>query len=82
YVFGFRPIYPGELPAQVRSLVEVVPHWTAMMRNPVGGAYALALAVFVVAGLRATRTRSRLLVAAIPIVNCAFYVAAPGVKAH
>ncbi|HET7711781.1 MAG TPA: hypothetical protein VFL80_07615, partial [Thermoanaerobaculia bacterium] len=64
YVFGFRPIYPSELPAQIRSLIEVVPHWIGMIRNPVGGVYAVAMAVFVVAALRATRTRARLLVAA------------------
>lgn len=82
YVFAFRLNYPSEVVAQVRSFGAVAAHWIGAAPGVIGILYAIVFCLFLLAGLRKTRTEARLLLALIPLANLAFYFATANGKAH
>jgi hypothetical protein len=82
YVFGFNVNQPAEVVLQVGGLYAAAAHWAGITEGPLGIAFAIVLAVCVVAGLIHTRTRARAFIALIPIANVTFFLLTGGVKHH
>ncbi len=82
YVFGFRPIYPEDVPARVREFLAAIPQWTGIADNGIGIAYAIVIVLFIVSALAHMRTAARVFLFLIPFANAAFYLGSHRVEPH
>lgn len=74
YVFGFRLNYPSETVLYTRSFGDITPHWI--------GANVVVFCILAGFGIWRSRSENRVLLALVPLINVAFFVATSGGKAH